>query len=99
MLDVPSLDFRDLDAVRGGGAGGAKSLGFAGKAAIHPSNVDGGQRRVHADAGRNRACREDHRRLPQQPHGMAVVDGKLVEKPVVRAMERILALRAQPSKS
>jgi hypothetical protein len=30
---------------------------------------------------------------------MAVVDGKLVEKPVVRAMERILALRAQPKNS
>jgi citrate lyase beta subunit len=92
VLDVPSLDFRDLEGVREG-AERAKSLGFTGKAAIHPSNVDAinaiftpGEAEVAYAQRVIEACRTS-------ATGMAVIDGKLVEKPVVRAMERILALR------
>jgi citrate lyase beta subunit len=92
VLDVPSLDFRDGDAVRAE-AQRARSLGFSGKAAIHPSNVGivnavftpGDEEIAHAQKVID-ACRNS-------PTGMAVIDGRLVEKPVVRAMERILALR------
>jgi citrate lyase beta subunit len=92
VLDVPSLDFRDQAAVRSE-AERAKGLGFSGKAAIHPANIDvinavftPGEAEIAQAQKIIDACRNS-------PTGMAVVDGKLVEKPVVRAMERILALR------
>jgi len=92
VLDVPSLDFRDGEAVRAE-ALRARSLGFSGKAAIHPSNVaainavftPSDAEIAHAQKVID-ACRNS-------PTGMAVIDGRLVEKPVVRAMERILVLR------
>jgi citrate lyase beta subunit len=98
VLDVPSLDFRNLEGVRAE-AERAKSLGFTGKASIHPSNIDvvnsvftpGEAEIAHAEKVVE-ACRNS-------PTGMAVVDGKLVEKPVVRAMERVLALRGLPKNS
>jgi citrate lyase subunit beta/citryl-CoA lyase/(S)-citramalyl-CoA lyase len=31
------------------------------------------------------------------PNGLAVLDGKLIEKPVIRSMQRILALQDAPT--
>ncbi len=98
VLDVPSLDFRDVEGVRAE-AQRARSLGFAGKAAIHPSNIDAinavftpGEAEIAQARKIIEACRNS-------PTGMAVVDGKLVERPVVRAMERVLALAGLTGKS
>ncbi|HSO48502.1 MAG TPA: aldolase/citrate lyase family protein, partial [Rhizobiaceae bacterium] len=92
VLDVPSLSFRDEAAI-GAEARMARSLGFAGKGAIHPAGI----------AAINTAFTPSPQEINHaerivdawraSPNGLAIVDGKLVEKPVVRAMERILALR------
>ncbi|MEM8854007.1 MAG: CoA ester lyase, partial [Pseudomonadota bacterium] len=83
-IDVPSLNFRDLDAV-GIEAAAARALGFTGKAMIHPTNVAP----IHAaftpsddEVARARTIVAAYR---DSPTGLAVVDGKLVEAPVVKA--------------
>jgi citrate lyase subunit beta/citryl-CoA lyase/(S)-citramalyl-CoA lyase len=92
VLDVPSLAFRDAEAI-GREARAARALGFTGKAAIHPAGLPA----IHAafapsadEIARAEAIVAAYR---ASPNGLAVVEGRLVEKPVVRAMERILALR------
>ena len=90
VFDMPSLNFKDLEVVHQE-ADHAKLLGFTGKAVIHPSNIDiintaftptpdeMDEAQRYVDAYQNSTT------------GVAVVDGKLVEKPMVRAMEKVLA--------
>jgi citrate lyase subunit beta/citryl-CoA lyase/(S)-citramalyl-CoA lyase len=91
VLDVPCLAYRDEAAISAE-AGAARALGFTGKAAIHPAGLAA----IHAaftptpqEIARARAIVAAFR---ASPNGLATVDGKLVEKPVVRAMERVLAI-------
>lgn len=92
IFDVPSLAFRDADIVQAESVA-AKALGFTGKGVLHPANV--------AVVNDVFAPTDDEIVRAEQilaayrasPTGLAVLDGKLVERPVVRAMERILALR------
>lgn len=92
LLDVPCLSFRDEAAIAAE-ARAAKALGFTGKAALHPAGLTA----IHsvfdpteAEIAMAEVIVAAYR---ASPNGLATVDGKLVEKPVVRAMERILALR------
>ncbi len=92
VLDVPTLAFRDTDTVRAE-AEVARSLGFTGKAVIHPATLP----QVNAvftptpeDIARAEAV---VRAWEASPTGLVVIDGKLVERPVIRSMQRILALR------
>ena len=91
LLDVPCLAFRDEAAIRQE-AEVAKALGFSGKASLHPA----GLAPIHqiftpsaAEIARARAIVEAYR---QSPNGLAKIDGKLIEKPVVRGAQRIIAL-------
>ena len=91
VFDVPCLAFRDEAAIAAE-AQAARALGFTGKAALHPA----GLAPIHAafapsaeDVAKAQRFIAAYR---SSPNGLATVDGKLVEKPVVRAMERILAL-------
>lgn len=92
LFDVPSLAFRDLDRVRTE-ALAARKLGFTGKAVLHPSNVAVANDAFAPDAeeiARAEAIIDAYR---SSANGLAIVDGKLVERPVILAMERILARR------
>ena len=89
LLDVPSLDFRNPETVTAE-ARAAKAMGFSGKAAIHPSNVA-----VINEVFSPTAAEVEHARriisaYENSPDGLAVVDGKLVERPVIRAMQAVL---------
>ncbi len=92
VLDVPSLAFRDLDQVRAE-TEAAKRLGFTGKAVIHPSNVAVVNAVFTPTPGEIDRAESVVKAYRDSPNGLAMVDGKLVERPVVRAMERVLALR------
>ena len=97
VLDVPCLSFRDEAAITAE-AMVARSLGFTGKAALHPAGIGP----IHAAFAPSEAEISQAERIVAayraSPSGLATVDGKLVEKPVVRAMERILALRDAAAK-
>ena len=92
VLDVPALGFRDAQAVRAE-AEVARSLGFTGKAVIHPSNL----REVNAvfTPSAEEVARAEAvvAAWTASPTGLVVLDGKLIEKPVIRAMQRVLVLR------
>ena len=92
VFDVPSLSFRDLDIVREE-AHQAKSLGFTGKGVIHPSNVAVVNEVFSPTPAEIEKAQRIVAAYEASPTGLAIVDGKLVERPVIRSMQRTLALR------
>jgi citrate lyase subunit beta/citryl-CoA lyase/(S)-citramalyl-CoA lyase len=92
VLDVPCLAFRDDDAVASE-AQAARKLGFTGKAALHPSNLTI-LNNTFSPSDADIAYAEKVIALYEDsPNGLAVLDGKLIEKPVIRSLQRILTLR------
>ena len=89
-FDVPSLDFRNLEAVRSESEI-AKQLGFTGKAVLHPTNVAVVNAVFTPTAAEIAAAESIVAAFKASPSGLAVIDGKLIEKPVFRAAERVVA--------
>jgi (S)-citramalyl-CoA lyase len=89
-MDVPWLDLDD-EAGLAREARAAAALGFGGKAAIHPRQLGA----IHAAFTPSSQQVERARRIvaayEASDSGLVVLDGKLVELPVVRAMYRLLA--------
>jgi len=91
VIDVPYLDLNDLPGMEQE-ARAVADLGFSGKGAIHPSqiaalnNVFSPSEETIAHARRIVAA------FAEAETGLVVVDGKLIEKPVLRDMHRILAV-------
>jgi citrate lyase beta subunit len=98
-IDMVSVDFKDMDALRAEASYGAR-LGFAGKQIIHPDQIAPVQAAFTpsegevAEARRIVAAHEEHQ---QKGAGAFALDGKMVDMPVVRAAQRALA-RADLSK-
>ncbi len=91
VIDVPYLDFRNIDGVIAE-AQAVKRLGFTGKAAVHPSNIA-----PINDAFAPTEAQIDYAKrviaaFEEQGTGLVVVDNKLIEKPVLRSMYRLLAV-------
>ncbi|MAH84621.1 MAG: CoA ester lyase [Rhodospirillaceae bacterium TMED8] len=93
-IDVPYLDLQDLDGMEQE-ATLARKLGFSGKGAIHPKQIEilnnvftPGEIAV-ANARKILAA------FVKADTALLVIDGKLIEKPVIREMERIIAIADQ----
>jgi citrate lyase beta subunit len=91
VIDVPYLDLDDLDGMRRE-AEAAAELGFVGKGAIHPKQIP----ILNAIFTPDEAAVERARRIvaafEEGDTGLLVIDGKLIERPVLRSMYRILAI-------
>ena len=91
VIDVPYLDLDDLEGMRRE-AEAAAELGFVGKGAIHPKQIP----ILNAIFTPDEAAVERARRIvaafEEGDTGLLVIDGKLIERPVLRAMYRILAI-------
>ena len=90
-LDVPHLDLDDAggleaDAVR------AAALGFTGKAAIHPRQIAAINRVFSPSADQLVQARKIIAAWEASDRGVVVVDGKLIERPVLRSMHRLIAV-------
>lgn len=92
VLDVPCLAFRDKAAIAAE-ALAARALGFSGKAALHPAGIKAIHTAFAPTSDEIARAETVIAAWRASPNGLATVDGRLVEKPVIRAMERILALR------
>jgi citrate lyase beta subunit len=91
VLDVPVLDFRNLERVQAE-TEAAKALGFTGKALIHPSGVGIVNGVFTPTAEEVEKARRVMALFEASETGLVVLDGKLIEAPVVRSMRRILAI-------
>jgi citrate lyase subunit beta/citryl-CoA lyase/(S)-citramalyl-CoA lyase len=96
VFDMPCLKFKDLNTVKAE-ADLARHLGFTGKAVIHPSNIPIVNETFTPTPEEIQEARRILEAYQNSTTGVAVIDGALVEKPVVRAMELIIA-RAEASK-
>jgi citrate lyase beta subunit len=96
LLDVPYLNLDDADGLAKEAAACA-ALGFTGKASIHPKQIAV----INAAFSPTEAQVEKARRVchayETSTTGLVVVDGELIELPVVRSYYRMLAIAGRLS--
>jgi len=90
-IDVPWLDLEDMDGLREE-CRRVQALGFTGKATIHPKQLAVVNDVFTPDAERIAWARRVIEAFEHAPDGLVVLDGKLVEIPVVRSASRTLAI-------
>ncbi len=93
LLDVPALDIKDsagLDAT----TRRARDLGFTGRACIHPAQVETVNAAFAPSEAEIAAAHRLVQALREAAGAAALLDGKLIEKPVILAAERVLARAA-----
>lgn len=95
-VDVPYLDLEDPGGMETE-ARLARDLGFSGKGAIHPKQIPILNRVFTPDAAAIAHARRILQAFAEADTGLVVVDGKLIEKPVLRQMQRILAIAKRTS--
>jgi citrate lyase beta subunit len=91
VVDVPCLTLDDAAAVADETAR-VRRLGFTGKLAVHPSQVVPINAAFTPTAAELDRARRIVAAVAAAGGGVAVVDGKMVDAPVVRSAERALAL-------
>lgn len=91
VIDVPYLDLNDPDGMRIA-AEQARSLGFSGKGAIHPKQIAALNDVFTPSAAAISRARDIIAAFEASDSALVVIDGKLIEKPVLREMHRIIAI-------
>lgn len=91
LLDVPFLNLEDPEGLRHEAVACAR-LGFTGKASIHPNQIPIIHQAFTPDAKTIAKARKVCAAFEQDKTGLVVVDGELIELPVVRSMYRILSI-------
>ena len=93
-LDVIDVPFLDLDDPQGNKqqAQLAKALGFSGKGSIHPKQIPTLNDVFTPTADEISKARHIINTFEKANTGLVVIDGKLIEKPVLRDMYRIVAI-------
>ena len=91
VIDVPYLDLEDLSGMRRE-AEAARDLGFSGKGSIHPKQIPILNEVFSPSADEVAHAQKIVDAFANAETGLVVVDGKLIEKPVLRSMHRMLAV-------
>jgi len=89
-MDTPFMDVAATEQL-GDEARAVRRLGFTGKAAIHPTQVSVIQAAFSPDADELAWARRVVEAYEANKGGVLLVDGKLVERPVIASAQRILA--------
>lgn len=90
VLDVPWLDVADSNGLRTE-TERVKAIGFDGKACIHPSQVETVNAVFTPSHSQVSAAEKVLRAFEQAKGGAVLLDGKLIDRPVVLAAERTVA--------
>ena len=90
-IDVPYLDLDDMDGMVMA-AQQANDLGFTGKGAIHPKQIATLNDVFTPSEAEIDKARRIVTEYEKTGKALLVIDGKLIEKPVIRTMHRILAI-------
>jgi citrate lyase beta subunit len=96
-IDVPYLDLEDLEGMRKE-AILAKELGFSGKGSIHPKQIPILNDVFTPSELSIKKAQKIVSVFEKANTGLVVIDGKLIEKPVLREMYRILFIAKKISK-
>ncbi len=91
LIDVPHLDLDDMEGLAREAAAAA-ARGFTGKAAIHPKQIQAINAAFSPTGERLDYARRVIEAFETGAGGLVVIDGKLIEKPVLRSMRRIVAI-------
>ncbi|HWQ40309.1 MAG TPA: CoA ester lyase [Burkholderiales bacterium] len=91
LLDVPFLNLEDPDGLREE-ARRCAALGFTGKASIHPRQLPIIHEAFTPDEKTVEKAKKVCAAFEQDATGLVVVDGELIELPVVRSMYRVLSI-------
>ncbi len=97
LIDVPYLDLGDMAGMESEAAASAK-LGFTGKGAIHPKQIGTINRAFTPDEATVDRARRIIEEFDRSGGGLVVLDGTLIEKPVLRTMHRIVAIANRTSR-
>ena len=90
-IDVPWLDLQDTDGMERE-ANLARDLGFSGKGAIHPKQIAAINHAFTPSDPEVARAKNILKAFEQADTGLVVIDGKLIEKPVLREMQRMIAI-------
>ena len=91
LIDVPFLDLEDMDGLREEAERSA-TLGFTGKGAIHPKQIATLNEAFSPSEAEIDYARRVIQAFEEGDSGLVLIDNKLIEKPVLRSMYRILAV-------
>ena len=91
VIDVPYLDLDDPEGMRVA-AEQARRLGFAGKGSVHPKQIPALNDVFTPSTDQIARARRIIAEFDAADTGLVVIDGKLIEKPVLRDMHRIVAI-------
>jgi len=91
VIDVPYLDLEDPDGMKQE-AIKAKSLGFSGKGSVHPKQISSLNNVFTPSEDEIARARRIINTFEAADTGLVVIDGKLIEKPVLRDMYRIVSI-------
>ena len=91
VIDVPYLDLEDLDGMKVA-AEQARMLGFCGKGSIHPKQIPILNEVFTPSADQITRARKTIAEFEKADTGLVVIDGKLIEKPVLREMYRVVSI-------
>ncbi|MEQ8652434.1 MAG: CoA ester lyase [Kiloniellales bacterium] len=90
LIDVPYLDLEDMEGLQRE-AEACRRIGMTGKGAIHPKQLPIIETAFTPSAAEVAEARRIVEAFEAAGTGLVVVDKKLIEKPVLRSMYRILA--------
>jgi citrate lyase beta subunit len=91
LIDVPFLDLEDMEGLREE-AERCAALGFTGKGAIHPKQIATLNAAFSPSEVQIDYARRVIQAFEEGDSGLVLIDNKLIEKPVLRSMYRILAV-------
>ncbi len=91
VIDVPFLDLDDPEGMRTE-AEKVRDLGFAGKGSVHPKQIAALNEVFTPTEAQIARARRIISEFEAANTGLVVIDGKLIEKPVLRDMYRIVAI-------
>jgi (S)-citramalyl-CoA lyase len=91
VIDVPYLDLDDPDGMRVE-AQRVRDLGFSGKGSVHPKQIAALNEVFTPSEAQITRARRIISEFEKANTGLVVIDGKLIEKPVLRDMYRIVAI-------
>jgi len=93
-IDAPFLDLTDPDGLRVE-CQKVRDMGFGGKLCIHPNQLDLVNDAFTPTPEEIKQARKIIEAVGSQTSGVAVVDGFMVDKPVIKSAQRTVAMAAQ----